>query len=83
MPRRLALESQTDDGDWMLEAICLAEHFERLADGSYICSEFSSGLWIRCIAHHDGWFEHVDGGGGIYRYRLIPLPLEPATDAPE
>ena len=34
----------------MDEAICLRRRSERLHNGSYICSEFSSGLWIRCIA---------------------------------
>jgi hypothetical protein len=43
------------------QAVCLRRRFERLEDGSYICSEFSSALWIRCIAHHDGYFEHVEG----------------------
>jgi len=32
---------------------------------------------IRCIAHHDGWLEQVDGGGDVHRYRLVPLPPEP------
>jgi hypothetical protein len=36
-----------------------------------------STVWIRCIAHHEGWFEHVDGGGDVYRYRLVPLPPRP------
>jgi hypothetical protein len=75
MPEPFALEFQAEDGEWMNEAICRADHFDRLDDGSYICSEFSSGLWIRCIAHHDGWFEHVDGGGDVFRYRLVPLPM--------
>jgi hypothetical protein len=48
----------------MDEAVSLRRRFERLKDGSYVCSEFSSGLWIRCITHRDGYFEHVDGGYG-------------------
>jgi len=34
---------------------------------------------IRCIAHHDGWFEHVDGSGQgqVCGYRLVPIPAEP------
>src|SRR5512139_2791662 len=75
MPDRFELQVQAEHGDWIGEAICLRRRFERLEDGSYICSEFSSGLWIRCIAHHDGYFEHVDGGGEgvVHRYRLVPL----------
>jgi hypothetical protein len=38
MPERFALEFQADDGEWMLEAICLAEQFYRQDDGSYICA---------------------------------------------
>ena len=75
LPERFALEFRTDSGEWVTEAICLADRFERLADGSYICSEYSSGLWLRCVAHHDGWFEHMDGGGDLFRYRLVPLPI--------
>lgn len=73
MPERFVLQFK-DGGTWIDEAICLRRRFERLNDGSYICSEFSSGLWIRCIAHHDDHFEHVDGGGTVHRYRLMPLP---------
>lgn len=75
MPERFLLQFMTEDGSWMDEAICLRRRFERLEDGSYICSEFSSGLWIRCIADHDGSFDHVDGGGKLHRYRLLPLPM--------
>ena len=77
MPERFLLQFMTEDESWMDEAICLRRRFERLEDGSYICSEFSSGLWIRCIAHHVGYFEHVDGGGEgqVHRYRLLPLPM--------
>ena len=49
----------------MDEAVCLRRRFERLNNGSYICSEFSSGLWFRCIADHGDHFEHVDGGGEV------------------
>ena len=47
MPERFLLQFMTEDGSWMDEAIGLRRRFERLEDGSYICSEFSSGLWIR------------------------------------
>jgi hypothetical protein len=43
MPERFALEFQLEKGDWMLEAESGAERFERLDDGSYICSDGASG----------------------------------------
>jgi hypothetical protein len=52
--------------------------FECKPDGSYICGGGgASPVLMRCIAHHDGWFEHVDGGGDVHRYRLVPIPPEP------
>lgn len=77
MPERFLLQVLSEDGDWVDEAICLARRFERLADGSYICSEFSSGLWIRCIERHQDRIVHVDCGRGA---PLVPVP--PAPDAP-
>lgn len=58
----------------MDEATCLARRFERRDDGSYFCSEFSSGLWIPCLETHEDHFVHVDGAGERHRYRLVPLP---------
>jgi hypothetical protein len=80
MPERFLLQFQLENGSWMDEAICLRRRFERLDDGSYICSEFSSGLWIRCIADHGDHFEHVDGGGEVHRYRLVELPMPDLVD---
>jgi hypothetical protein len=45
----------------------------RRSDGSYLCSRFSSGLWIRCVADHGDHYEHVDEAGSVHRYRLITL----------
>jgi hypothetical protein len=75
MPERFLLQFQLGDGSWMDEAVCLRRRFERLDNGSYICSEFSSGLWLRCIADHADHFEHVDGGGKVHRYRLRPAAI--------
>lgn len=82
MPERFLLQFLTEEREWMTEAVCAADRFERLADGSYICSDFSSGVWIRCVAHHDGYFEHVDGGGEgkVHRYRLVELPIPDDAD---
>ena len=73
MPERFELQFLHEDGSWWSEAICRARRFERLADGSYVCSEFSSGLWIRCVLKHDDHFVHLDGTGKRRRYRLVPL----------
>jgi hypothetical protein len=73
LPARFALEFQRDDGTWMQEAVCAAARFEHLEDGSYICSDFSSGLWIRCTELHADHFLHVDGTGVEHRYRLVDL----------
>ena len=80
MPERFLLQFRLDDGSWMDEAVCLRRRFERLDNGSYLCSEFSSGLWIRCIDDHGDHFEHVDGGGKVHRYRLLPLPMPESVD---
>jgi hypothetical protein len=53
MPERFLLQFRLEDGSWMDEAVCLRRRFERLDNGSYICSEFSSGLRIRCVADHE------------------------------
>lgn len=77
MPERFELQIQGEDGTWIGEAICLRGRFEHLGDGSYICSEFSTATWIRCIAHRADGFDHVDGGGQLSRYRLVELPESP------
>ena len=75
MPERFALEFQTDDAEWMTEATCSADMLDRLEDGSYICSHFSSGLRIRCVERHEDHFIHVDGGGGS-----LPLPARSSSE---
>ena len=75
MPERFVLEFQLPDGSWMDEAFCSPSGFFRHDDGSYLCSDGGSGLWIRAVsidAH--GVIDHVDGGGRHHRYRLLPLP---------
>ncbi len=56
----------------MGEALCWARDFNRLDDNSWIYSGGGSALWIRCVAQHGDHFEHVDGGGQLHRYRLLP-----------
>jgi hypothetical protein len=71
------LSSKIDVGDWMDWSAYPRRLFERKPDGRYICGADASPVLIRCIAHHDGWFEHVHGGDEVHRYRLVPLPPEP------
>ena len=75
LPQRFVLQFLTDRGTWMDEAVCLGRQFVRNPDGSYLCTSFSSALWIRCVAQHEDHFEHVDGGGRHFRYRILPLPM--------
>jgi hypothetical protein len=77
MPKRFALQLQGSDGAWLDDAVCLQREFERLPDGSYICSAFGSATWIRCVGHREDGFDHVDGGGQLSRYRLVELPEPP------
>jgi hypothetical protein len=53
--------------------------FERLPDGSYVCSRHGSTVWIRCVDHNGDHLEHVDGDGRgqVHRYRLVPIPPAP------
>ncbi len=82
MPDYFELQWQDTDGEWIGEARCRRDRFQRNEDGSYLCWEFSSGLWIRCIAHHDGFFEHAAGGGDgpVLHYRLVTLPIHTEPD---
>ena len=75
MPERFELQFLHGDGTWWSEATCLARRFERLTDGSYVCSEFSSGLSIRCVERHDDYFVHLDGAGSRHSYRLAPVAM--------
>jgi hypothetical protein len=80
MPKRFLLDIRTPEtGEWINWGAYPRRLFERQPDGSYVCAGHGSTVWIRCIAHHDGWFEHVDGGGHgeVHAYRLAPIPSEP------
>lgn len=76
MPELSCFSSATNN-EWMDEAICIARRFERLADGSYVCSEFSSGLWIRCVEKQTILDQpdelEVLAAGGDGRPSLMPL----------
>ena len=64
MPDRFVLEFQRPDGEWMDEAFCSPQNFVRNDDGSYLCWDGGSGLWIRAVQiDSDGVIDHVDDGG--------------------
>ena len=74
MPPRFDLEVECADGVWRAEARCSAGDFERLADGSYLCSSGASGFWLRCVSERADHFCHLAGDGTLHRYRVVELP---------
>jgi predicted RNase H-like nuclease len=76
MPACFVLEFRNSDGTWMDEALRLKpQDFSENGDGSYLYSGGASGLWIRAInISAAGVITHVDGGGDLFRYRLVALP---------
>lgn len=79
LPERLELQFWNEDTQsWWGEVICLARHFSRDENGTYINTMGGSALWFRCVEYlEDGSFIHIDGGGHgrRHRYRLPPLPM--------
>jgi hypothetical protein len=77
LPDYFALEIRDEQGNWLTWNVYESPNFERLEDGTYVCGsiEGSSPTWLRCVAHHDGWFEHIDqdGRGDVFAYRIVPL----------
>jgi hypothetical protein len=77
MPEFFTLEIRDEKGHWWEHGGYYADHFVRGEDGSYFCQPlWGSPVYLRCIAHHAGYFEHIDEGGHgqIWAYRLIPRP---------
>lgn len=75
LPPRFQLEVRDGRGEWTDLGSFRRRDFERLDDGAYVCGDYShSPVYLRCIAHRDGYFEHVDQGGhgDIYAYRIVP-----------
>lgn len=77
LPEWFEFQFQTERGVWMGETRCLASHFVRNQDGSYVGSAGGSPIWFRCVERHVDHFVHVDGTGRRFRYRLLALPSEP------
>jgi hypothetical protein len=84
MPERFVLEVRGEKGGWLDWGVYWAKDFRRREDGSYFCWPLlGSPLYFRCIAHRDGYFEHIDEGGhgSVYAYRLVPLPAPTSEPA--
>jgi len=73
MPDYFRLDFMTPSGGWLDEGAFPAAAFEHLQDGGYVLSADGAYVRLRCVEHHGDSFDHVDGGGNIYRYRLVPL----------
>ena len=80
MPERFEFQFIGPDGTWWGEAQCTSSQFNHLEDGSYCGSTGGSPIWFRCVERHDGYFIHVDGGGRLFAYRLLPLPADGAVE---
>lgn len=78
LPPTFILEIRSEAGIWSEWGAYRAKDFERLEDGTYVCAGHGgSPTWLRCIAHRDGYFEHVDGGGQgqVHAYRITPVNI--------
>ncbi len=52
VPDHFMFQFKTPHGTWMEEAVCLADHFTRNPDGSYVGSAGGSPIWFRCTEKH-------------------------------
>ena len=81
MPEFFSLQIRDDRGRWWEQGVYFSKDFVRREDGSYFCQPIGSPVYFRCVAHRDGYFEHIDGGGygQVYAYRLVPRNPEEAS----
>ena len=77
------LQTRPAGGQWIEEAVCLAEHAGRLEDGSYAIGTGGIGIMLRCIEKHADHFVHVDGGGRRFEYRLLAIEPDGRIELPE
>jgi len=80
LPERFVLETLTERGTWLEYGVYFAKDWKRFNDGSYGCGGLGwSPTYIRCVAHYGDHFEHVDGTGKHFRYRIrsVPMPRNP------
>lgn len=73
LPEQFVLETRAFDGRWVRLGAGRRDRFIRESDGSYVCSDGGSPLFLRCVARHGDGIECVDGLGDRHIYRLRPL----------
>src|SRR4051794_18378364 len=74
MPEHVILETQSSTGEWVDHGRFARKAFERLADGTYVCSGHGGPLFLRCLRQDGSVIYVVDGGGQPFAYKLVPFP---------
>ncbi len=87
MSQHFVLECLTDTGAWIEWGHYASSSFDRLDDGTYLCSGHGgSPLYLRCLRQEGDVIYAVDGGGDPFTYRMRPLATvdraTTATDTP-
>ncbi len=72
MPERFMFQFY-ENGSWIEEAVTERARFNRQPDGSYAGDAGGSPIWFRCVCDHGDYFIHMDGGGGLFYYRLLAI----------
>ena len=67
MPDYFRMDFKTPEGKWMDEGAFPANGFERLPNGGYVLAMDGAYVRFRCVEHHRGYFDHVDGGMNLHR----------------
>jgi hypothetical protein len=75
LPERFELQVQEAYGNFETFVVAGADDFERQTDGSYVCSNGGTLIFLRAVEVHDDHFVHVDGDGQGrgFSYRLVPF----------
>ena len=77
MPDEFVLESLDAEGSWIDAGRFRSGDFDRLEDGTYVCSTGAgTPLWLRCVRQDGSVIYVVDGEGNPYTYRLHPFPSD-------
>jgi spore coat protein CotH len=74
MPERFVLEFLTDTGEWLDHSPYDADSFDRGDDGTYMCLDHGSPLYLRCLRQDGSVIYVIDHSGDPFTYRLVPFP---------